>query len=157
MNRRLLAIEPMTALNLLIVGELIHNAEWSDQNLITFLYHRFFPGAWDISTCHGRNLYRTIKNTSHFQQILTIRFRIIYQWCFNDSYFSRYNDSSPCGILFDRTEQLADRSDRWRIRSQSCNSDRSWGLGNVRISTTKPHSGTKLMKFRAQNGWGIDR
>ena len=59
-SRRLMAIEPMSTLNLLLVCELIHNAEWRDQNFNNILHHRFW--AWDVSTCHSRNLYRTIKS-----------------------------------------------------------------------------------------------
>ena len=33
-SRRLMAIEPMTAWNILLVYELIYNAEWRDKNFI---------------------------------------------------------------------------------------------------------------------------
>ena len=42
LSRRLMAIEPMIIFNLLLVCELIHNAELKDENLINFLHHRFW-------------------------------------------------------------------------------------------------------------------
>ena len=67
-----MAIEPMTALNLLLVCELIHTAESRDQNFINFLHNRFWASY--AKGCHGRYLHRTIKSvtlTKHFNNSLS--------------------------------------------------------------------------------------
>ena len=58
-SRRLMGIEPMTVLYLLLVCEIINNGEWRDQNFYQ-LFALSYLGmrCW---TCHGRNLYRTVK------------------------------------------------------------------------------------------------
>ena len=71
-SRRLMAIKPMTALNLSLVCDIIHNAERTDSNFIKLFISSFF-GAWDVSTCHYRNLYRT-KKAAHYKNFQQFAF-----------------------------------------------------------------------------------
>ena len=87
-SRRLMAIEPMATLNRLLVCKLVHNAEWRDESFIIFLHQRFWSSY--VSSCHGSNLYQTIKSGT-LSKSSTIRFRMIYQLYSNHTYSSRYN------------------------------------------------------------------
>ena len=83
-----MAIEPMATLNRLLVCKLVHNAEWRDESFIIFLHQRFWSSY--VSSCHGSNLYQTIKSGT-LSKSSTIRFRMIYQLYSNHTYSSRYN------------------------------------------------------------------
>ena len=67
----------------LLVCELIYNVEWKDQKFIKFSFYIIvFGHDTYVSTCHGRNLYRTIKSgtlSNKFKNSLSNDISIIFQ------------------------------------------------------------------------------
>ena len=61
------------------------------KTLPAFLHHRFC--AWHISSCHGRNLLRTIKSVTLSHNFSNSLWNDYQSFC-SHSYFSRYNGSS---------------------------------------------------------------
>ena len=91
-SRKLMAIKPMTSLNLLLVCELIHNAEkrlklYQLIHIIVFGHEILALVIAVICTADNKKRHTIIPKISK------IHFRMIFQSSFTESHFSRYNDS----------------------------------------------------------------
>ena len=129
------------------------------KTLPTFLHYRFW--ARDVSTWHNRNFYRTMRsgklwtifensfsndistmlqseavhaiNFNFRYQFSTIRFLMIYQPCFNHSYFLRYNNSLSArflNTLYVKTSSHKVMNKKYRKKSYEIGKDEIFKIAN---------------------------